>query len=58
MTMDADIMTIARAALAEFGQRAADLMDKRAQDHGLAEEAEGAEVWRRVAEAVRDILRR
>jgi hypothetical protein len=57
MTIDADILAIARAALAEFGPRAVEIMDKRAQDHRLAGETEGEVLWRRVAAAVLDMAK-
>jgi hypothetical protein len=57
MTIDADIIAIAHAALAEFGPRAAEMMDKRARDHKLAGEIEGEVLWRRVAAAVRDLTK-
>ena len=52
MTIDADILAIARAALSEFGPRAVEVMDKRAEDHRLAGETEGEVLWRHVAAAV------
>ena len=57
MTIDADIIAIARAALAEFGPRAAGIMDKRARDHWLAGETEGEVLWWRVAATVRDMAK-
>ena len=57
MTIDPDILAIARAALAEFGPRAVEIMDKRAQDHRLAGETEGEVLWRRVAAAVLDMAK-
>ena len=57
MTIDSDILAIARAALAEFGPRAVEIMDKRAQDHRLAGETEGEVLWRRVAAAVLDMAK-
>ena len=57
MTFDTDILAIARAALAEFGPRAVEIMDKRAQDHRLAGETEGEVLWRRVAAAVLDMAK-
>jgi hypothetical protein len=57
MTIDADILVIARAALAEFGQRAVEIMDRRAQDHRQAGETEGEVLWRRVAAAVLDMAK-
>ena len=57
MTIDADVLAIARAALAEFGPRAAEVMDKRAGDHRRACETEGEVLWRHVAAAVRDMAK-
>ena len=57
MTINADILAIARAALAEFGPRAVEIMDKRAQDHRLAGETEGEVLWRCVAAAVLDMAK-
>jgi hypothetical protein len=57
MTIDADIIAIARAALAEFGPRAATIMDKRARDHKQVGETEGEVLWRHVAAAVRDMAK-
>lgn len=57
MTIDSDILAIARAALAEFGPRAAAIMDERARDHKAADEIEGEVLWRRVAAAVRDMAK-
>ena len=56
--IDCDIKVIARAALDEFGTRAAEIMEGRAEDHMLADEPEGAETWRRVAAAVRALIAR
>lgn len=53
MKTDHDVLAIARAALAEFGSKAAEIMDQRAKAHGLAGDDESAELWRRVADAVR-----
>ncbi len=52
---DSNILAIARAAIAEFGPNAAEVMDGRAKDHVRADELETAEMWRRVAVAVREI---
>ena len=57
MTIDTDILAIARAALAEFGPCAVEIMDKRAQDHRLAGETEGEVLWRRVAATVLDMAK-
>ena len=50
-----DILVIARAAIAEFGSDAPDILEKRANEHARAGEIEGNEVWRDVADAVRKI---
>ncbi len=52
------MLVIARAAVAEFGVNAADIMDRRARRHDVAGEDEGSELWRRVAAAVRENIRR
>ena len=57
MTINADILAIARAALTEFGSRAVEIVDKRAQDHRLAGEPEGEVLWRCVAAAVLDMAK-
>ena len=57
MTIDADILAIARAALAEFGPRAVEIMDKRAEDHRLAGETECVVLWRHVDAAVLDMAK-
>ena len=57
MTINSDILAIARTALAEFGPCAAEVMDKRAQDHRLAGETEGEVLWRCVAAAVSDMAK-
>ena len=54
---DPNILAIARAAIAEFGPDAAETIDERSNDHVRAGELETAEMWRRVAAAVRDIFR-
>jgi hypothetical protein len=54
METDPDILAIARAALAQFGAKAADCMDRRAKRHEMAGEEEGSILWRRVAAAVRE----
>ena len=54
---DPNILAIARAAVAEFGPNAAEIIDERANDHVRAGEPETAEMWRRVAATVRDIFR-
>ena len=55
MKTDPDILAIARAALGEFGSKAAETMDQRAKAHELAGEDESAELWRRVAASVREM---
>ena len=57
MERDSNILAIARAAIAEFGSNAAEIMDGRAKDHVQADELETADMWRRVAAAVREISR-
>ena len=57
MTIDADILAIARAALSEFGPRAVEVMDKRAEDHRLAGDTEGDVLWRHVAAAVLEMAK-
>ena len=57
METDPGIVAIARAALAEFGPDAAEIMDKRAKDHALAGEDEGSDLWGRVAAAARELAR-
>ena len=54
---DPNILTIARAMIADFGPNAADVVDRLADDHIRANDLETAELWRRVAKAVRDIFR-
>ena len=51
-----NVLTIARAAVTEFDSDAPTMMLKRANDHARVGEAEGADVWRRVADAVGQIL--
>jgi hypothetical protein len=58
METDPNILAIAHAALARFGEKAAECMDKRARNHRLAGEDEGSEFWARVAAAVRERTRR
>jgi hypothetical protein len=53
---DINILAIARAAIAEFGSNAAQIMDRRAADHRRAGEADGVELWGRVANAIREIF--
>ena len=54
---DPNILAIARAAIAEFGPNAAEVIEERSSEHVRAGERETAELWRRVAQAVRDIFR-
>ena len=54
---DPNILTIARAMIAEFGPDAAEIVDKRTDDHVRAGDPETAELWRRVGNAVRAIFR-
>jgi hypothetical protein len=58
MERDPDILAIARAAVAEFGASAAEVIDQRARRHVRAGERCGAELWRRVADAIRAMLKR
>jgi hypothetical protein len=53
METDPDILAIARAAIAEFGKAAARVIQQRADDHARDGEAAGAELWQRVANAIR-----
>jgi len=53
---DPKILAIARAAITQFGLEASAIMRKRADEHALAGEAEGADVWRRIADAVDQLL--
>jgi hypothetical protein len=55
MKTDPDILAIARGAIVEFGSKAAEIMDERAKAHEQADEQESAELWRRVAAAVREM---
>jgi hypothetical protein len=48
-----DVLDIARHMIEQHGDCAAELMDKRAQEHRDVGEFEGAAFWSRVAEAVR-----
>ena len=57
METDLDIIAIARAALAEFGPKAAEVLEKRVTCHASAGEHEGEEFWRRVAAALRDMTK-
>ena len=58
MESDPNILAIAQAALVQFGAKAAECMDARAKNHELAGEVEGSELWRRVAAAIRQLVRR
>ena len=53
---DPKILAIARVMIAQFDSDAVAIMRKRADDHVRDGEAEGADVWRRVADAVDQIL--
>ena len=55
MEKDSDIIAIAKAALKEFGADAIATMEKRVLDHEQAGELKGARMWRRVAEALREM---
>ena len=53
-----EFLTRARfLAISEFGPRAIEIMDRRAQDHRLVGETEGEVLWRRVAAAVLDMAK-
>jgi hypothetical protein len=52
---DLNATQVARMMIRSFGGRAAAIMDRRAEDHVRAGEEEGADFWRRVAQAVREI---
>jgi hypothetical protein len=54
---DPDILEIARAAIAEGGEGAAEVIKQRAEAHKRDGELEGALFWERVAEAVSALLR-
>jgi hypothetical protein len=56
MEEDADILAIARELVKRFGPEAVGIGEERAEAHRLAEESEGAELWRRVADATRMVL--
>jgi len=55
MEDEPNIAQVARMMIRSFGHRAAAIMDQRAEDHVRAGETEGADFWRRVARAIRDI---
>jgi hypothetical protein len=55
MEDERDIAEVARMMIRSFGDRAVAIMDRRAEDHIRAGEAEGADFWRRVAHAIREI---
>ena len=55
MEKDSDIVAIAKAALKEFGADAIATMEKRVLDHEQAGELKDARMWRRVAEALREM---
>jgi hypothetical protein len=52
---DLYIIAIARAAIAQLGDDAAALLRSRADEHASAGEMEGAEFWRRIADAVAEL---
>jgi hypothetical protein len=56
MEEDPDILAIATALIKRFGTEAAGVSAERAYRHRCAEESEGAELWQRIADAVRIIL--
>jgi len=51
-------MVIAREAITVFGVCASGIMQGRSDNHTLDGDSEGAEVWQRVTEAVRELLAR
>jgi hypothetical protein len=55
MTDAEDITEIATKMLATYGEHAAALMDKRADNHVRHRDIETADFWRRVADGVRRI---
>ena len=55
--VDPDILKIAHRAIAELGDRAADVMQERSDAHKRDDEPEGAIFWAQVAVAVRELLR-
>lgn len=58
MTFDPDFDKAADRMLAEHGNNAVNVAERRAARHTLAKEHEAAELWRKVAEAVRTKLTR
>jgi predicted anti-sigma-YlaC factor YlaD len=58
MDQDSDVVQVARAMIARFGLDAAAIIDGRVESHLSACESEGAELWRRVAEAIRALQSR
>jgi hypothetical protein len=56
MEKDSNIIAIAKAALKEFGADAVAAMEERVLDHEQAGELEGARLWRRVVEALREMM--
>ncbi|MEA2781365.1 MAG: hypothetical protein QOK29_2909 [Rhodospirillaceae bacterium] len=55
MEDDQHVIQVARVMVRSFGARAETIMEKRAEDHMRAGEAEGAAFWRRVAQAIRTL---
>jgi hypothetical protein len=55
MEDDLNTAEVACLMIRSFGDRAAAIMDRRAEDHVRAGEAEGADFWRRVGQAIRSI---
>jgi len=51
-----DVHSIATAMIAKYGSRAEHYAELRVQAHRWANEPEGAELWRRSADAIRIIL--
>lgn len=56
MSLEFDILEIARWAISEFGADAVPIIRRRAAENLLADEPEAAETWKRVAEAASDFL--
>jgi hypothetical protein len=52
-----DIIEVARAMIATFGASAPAIVEERVLKHLEASEQEGADLWQRVADAIRKIER-
>jgi hypothetical protein len=55
MEDDTDILAVASATIARFGADAEAVVEGRAEEHLRAGEREGAEFWRNVANAIREM---